>query len=175
APGVIGGIALVLALFAMHMLPVNFAGVVLILLAMILFVMEAKFPTHGILGVGGAIAMVLGALMLVHSPITPGGVHPGIALAVTIPVALIVIFLMRLVLRSFRWKRTTGADELLGAVGEIIEPVALAGANGMVLIHGELWRAAAGEPIPKGARVRVSRVQGLTLFVEPVPVGSASR
>ncbi|HEV2615639.1 MAG TPA: nodulation protein NfeD [Candidatus Acidoferrales bacterium] len=174
-PGVIGGIALVLALFAMHMLPVNFTGVVLILLAMILFVMEAKFPTHGILGVGGAIAMVLGALMLVHSRITTGGVHPGIALAVTIPVAIIVIFLMRLVLRSFRWKRTTGADELLGAVGEIIEPVKLAGANGMVLIHGELWRAAAGEPIPKGVRVRVSRVQGLTLFVEPVPIASASR
>src|SRR6185437_2840322 len=87
APGVIGGIALVLALFAMHMLPGNFAGLVLILLAMVMVVMEAKFPTHGILGVGGAIAMLLGALMLVHSPITSGGVHPGIALAVTVPVA----------------------------------------------------------------------------------------
>ena len=175
APGVIGGIALVLALFAMHMLPVNFAGLVLILLAMVMFVMEAKFPTHGILGVGGGIAMVLGALMLVHSPITSGGVHPGIALAVTVPVALIVIFLMRLVLRSFRWKRTTGTDELLGAVGEMMEPVALAGAKGMVLVHGELWRAAAGEPIAKGTQVRVNRVQGLTLTVEPVRAVTASR
>ncbi|MGH9709791.1 MAG: NfeD family protein, partial [Candidatus Acidiferrales bacterium] len=175
APGVIGGIALVMALFAMHMLPVNFAGLVLILLAIVMFVLEAKFPTHGILGVGGAIAMLLGALMLVHSPITSGGVHPGIALAVTIPVALIVIFLMRLVLRSFRWKRTTGADELLGAVGEMMEPVALAGANGMVLIHGELWRAAASEPILKGTQVRVNRVKGLTLFVEPTRMTTASR
>lgn len=175
APGVIGGIALVLALFAMHMLPVNFAGLVLILLAMIMFILEAKFPTHGILGVGGAIAMVLGALMLVHSPITSGGVHPDIALAVTIPVALIVIFLTRLVLRSFRWKRTTGADELLGAIGEMMEPVPSAGANGMVLVHGELWRAAASEPISKGAQVRVNRVQGLTLTVEPVRAAIPSR
>lgn len=175
APGVIGGIALVLALFAMHMLPVNFAGLVLILLAMIMFVMEAKFPTHGILGVGGAIAMLLGALMLVHSPITSGGVHPGIALAVTVPVALIVIFLMRLVLRSFAWKRTTGTDELLGAVGEMMEPVTLVGTKGMVLVHGELWRAAASEPIAKGTQVRVNHVQGLTLTVEPVPAVTASR
>ena len=175
APGVIGGIALVLALFAMHMLPVNFAGIVLILLAMIMFVLEAKFPTHGILGVGGAIAMVLGALMLVHSPITSGGVHPGIALAVTVPVALIVTFLMRLVLRSFAWKRTTGTDELLGAVGEMMEPVPSAGAKGMVMVHGELWRAAASEPIAKGTQVRVNRVQGLTLTVEPMRAATASR
>src|SRR5690348_15175504 len=88
APGVIGGISLILALFAMHLLPVNFAGLILIVLALVLFVLEAKYPTHGVLGVGGAISMLLGALMLIHSPITGGGVHPGVALAVTIPVAL---------------------------------------------------------------------------------------
>ncbi|MHB8755816.1 MAG: NfeD family protein [Candidatus Acidiferrales bacterium] len=174
APGVIGGISLVLALFAMHMLPVNFAGLVLILLAMVLFVLEAKFPTHGVLGVGGAIAMLLGALMLVHSPITTGGVHPGIAFAVTLPVALIVIFLMRLVLRSRTWKRATGVDELLGEVGEMMEPVEAMGTKGMVLIHGELWRAVANQPIPKGAHVRVDKVQGLTLIVEPVRSATVS-
>lgn len=177
APGVIGGIALVLALFAMHMLPVNFAGLLLILLALALFVLEAKFPTHGILGIGGAIAMLLGALMLIRSPITPGGVHLTTALAVTIPVALIVIFLMRLVLRSFRWKQSTGSEQLVGSEGELVEPVESIGAKGMVLIHGELWRAAAGESISKGTRVRVSRVDGLTLTVEPIraaaPVPSA--
>jgi membrane-bound serine protease (ClpP class) len=173
APGVIGGIALILALFAMHMLPVNFAGLLLILLALVLFVMEAKFPTHGILGVGGAIAMLFGALMLIRSPITPGGVHLSTALAVTIPVALIVIFLMRLVLRSFKWKRSTGTEQLLGSEGEVVEPVESAGADGMVLVHGELWRAAAGESISKGTRVRVSRVDGLTLTVEPIPVATA--
>jgi membrane-bound serine protease (ClpP class) len=168
APGVIGGIALVLALFAMHMLPVNLTGLVLIILALILFVMEAKFPTHGILGVGGVIAMVLGAVMLIHSPITGGGVHVSIALAVAIPVALIVIFLMRLVLRSFKWRQSTGAEQLVGAIGEVTEPVQSAGAKGMVRIHGELWRATAGEPIAKDAQVRVNKVEGLTLLVEPL-------
>ncbi|HEV2287724.1 MAG TPA: nodulation protein NfeD [Candidatus Acidoferrales bacterium] len=171
APGVIGGIALVLALFAMHMLPVNFAGLLLIILAIVLFVLEAKYPTHGILGVGGAISMLLGALMLVHSPITGGGVRPAIALAVTIPVALIIIFLMRLVLRSLRWKQASGAEQLVGAVGEITEPVESAGVSGMVMIHGELWRAASSEAIAKGTQVRVNKVQGLTLLVEPVRAG----
>ncbi len=173
APGVIGGIALLLALFAMHMLPVNFAGFLLIVLALILFVLEAKFPTHGILGIGGAIAMFLGALMLIRSPITSGGVHVSTALAVTIPVALIAIFLMRLVLRSFRWKPTTGIEQLVGSVGQMMEPVESAGAEGMVLVHGELWRAAAGESIAKGTRVRVSRIDGLTLTVEPLGAGVA--
>jgi membrane-bound serine protease (ClpP class) len=168
APGVIGGIALVLALFAMHMLPVNFAGLLLIILALILFVLEAKFPTHGVLGVGGAIAMLLGALMLIRSPITAGGVHVSTALAVTIPVALIVIFLMRLVLRSFKWKQAAGSEQLVGSEGQVMEPVESAGAKGMVLVHGELWRASAGESLPKGTRVRVSRVDGLTLTVAPL-------
>lgn len=171
APGVIGGIALVLALFAMHMLPVNFAGILLIIVALILFVLEAKFPTHGVLGVGGAIAMLLGALMLVRSPITHGGVHLSTALAVTVPVALIVIFLMRLVLRSFHWKQSTGAEQLVGSEGQLVEPVDSAGGKGMVLVHGELWRASAGKSIAKGARVRVCRVEGLTLTVEPIAAG----
>jgi membrane-bound serine protease (ClpP class) len=173
APGVIGGIAIVLALFAMHMLPVNFAGLLLIFLALILFVLEAKFPTHGVLGIGGAIAMLLGALMLIRSPITGGGVHLSTALAVTIPVALIVIFLMRLVLRSFKWKQATGSEQLVGSEGQMMEPVESAGAKGMVLIHGELWRASAGESIPKGTRVRVSHVDGLTLTVEPLRTNAA--
>ncbi len=173
APGVIGGIAIVLALFAMHMLPVNFAGLLLIIIALILFVLEAKFPTHGVLGVGGAISMLIGALMLIRSPITPGGVHLSTALAVTIPVALIVIFLMRLVLRSFHWKQSTGAEQLVGSEGQLVEPVGSAGGKGMVLVHGELWRASAGESIAKGARVRIRRVDGLTLTVEPLHTNTA--
>ena len=98
--------------------------------------------------------------------------RPAIALAVTIPVALIIIFLMRLVLRSLHWKQAAGAEQLVGAVGEITEPVESAGANGMVMVHGELWRAAAGEAIARGTQVRVNKVQGLTLFVEPVRAGT---
>jgi membrane-bound serine protease (ClpP class) len=165
APGVIGGISLVLALYAMHLLPVNLTGLVLILLALALFVLEAKFPTHGILGVGGVVAMVLGALMLVRSPLTGMGVSLGAALGVALPCALIVILLMRLVLRSMRWRQATGREALMGRIGEVTE--AVEGGRGMVRIQGELWRAAATEKIPLGARVRVKKVDGLTVQVEP--------
>lgn len=181
APGVIGGIALLLALYAMLSLPVSLVGLLLIVLALAFFVLEAKYPTHGVLGVGGAISMVLGALMLVRSPWTGQGVSLGAALGVTIPFAIIVIVLARFVLRSRRWKPATGKEELIGQEGEVTEPVppegdAGAGA-GMVRVHGELWRAAAptGQAIAKGVRVRVKKVSGLTLEVEPIgPPRSAS-
>jgi membrane-bound serine protease (ClpP class) len=169
APGVIGGIAILLALYAMNMLPVSITGFVLIALALALFVLEAKFPTHGILGVGGTIAMILGAIMLVQSPWTGMGVRPSTALAVTIPFAVIAIVLMRAVLRSRAWKQAAGSEELVGEEGEVTEPVGASPAVGMVRVHGELWRAAAsnGANIPKGARVRVKGIHGLTLEVEP--------
>jgi membrane-bound serine protease (ClpP class) len=166
APGVIGGIALLLALYAMHLLPVNLTGFLMILLALALFILEAKFPTHGILGVGGVAAMVLGALMLVRSPLTGMGVSLGASLGVTIPFAVIVILLMRLVLRSRAWKPATGSEELIGEVGEVRERVSPQ--DGMVFVHGELWRAHAASAIPEGARIRVRSVDGLTLHVEPV-------
>src|SRR6267142_1390875 len=98
APGVIGGISLVLALYAMHILPVAPAGIVLIVLALGLFILEAKYTSHGVLAIGGIVAMLLGALMLVRSPLTHAGVSLGVATGVTLPFALITIFLMRLVL-----------------------------------------------------------------------------
>jgi len=173
APGVIGGIAMVLALYAMHLLPINFAGVLLIALAMALFILEAKFPTHGVLGVGGVVSMVLGALFLIRSPLTGMGVSLWTALAVVIPFGIIVIILMRLVLRSRTWKVSTGKEELIGEVGEVRETLGSSqnpDSMGSVFVHGELWRAAArpGETIPEGARVRVKKIKGLTLEVEPL-------
>jgi membrane-bound serine protease (ClpP class) len=166
APGVIGGICAVLALYAMHLLPVNFAGVVLILLAFALFIMEAKFASHGVLLIGGIVSMFLGAIFLIRSPLTPGGVSMGVALGVTLPVALLTVFLMRLVLKSRRWKTATGKEEMLGAEGVVTTPLPAQG-EGMIRVHGELWRAAASSPVPEGALVRVTRVDGLKLFVEP--------
>jgi membrane-bound serine protease (ClpP class) len=170
APGVLGGIALLLALFAMHLLPVNFAGMALIAFALVLFVLEAKFPTHGVLGVGGLVSMTLGALMLIRSPLTGKGVSLITALSVAIPFAIIIVFLMRLVLRSHVWKPATGKEELIGEEGQVTEPIGSAASSGMVFVHGELWRAAAvnGQAIPKGSRIRVRKVVGLTLEVEPV-------
>jgi len=174
APGVIGGIALVLSRFAMHLLPVSLAGLLLIAVSFALFILEAKFPTHGVLGVGGVVAMVLGAVFLVKSPLTGMGVSLFTAICVAIPFAVIVIFLMRLVLKSRRWKPATGKEELIGEVGEVRQEVRDAAGEpesfGSVFVHGELWRAAAraGEAIPVGARVRVRKVNGLTLEVEPI-------
>jgi membrane-bound serine protease (ClpP class) len=164
APGVIGAIALVLALYAMHLLPVNFAGLVLILLGIALFILEAKFTSHGVLGVGGVVAMVLGAVMLIRSPLTGMGVSLGAALGVTLPFAFMVILLMRLVLRSRKWRQSVGVEGLVGELGEVREAI---DGRGMVFVHGELWRATALEKIPEGARVRVVKIEGLTLHVEP--------
>jgi membrane-bound serine protease (ClpP class) len=170
-PGVIGGISLVLALFAMHILPVAPAGIVLILLALGLFILEAKYTSHGVLAVGGIVAMFLGALMLVRSPLTHAGVSLGVALGVTLPFALITIVLMRLVLRSRSWKFSTGREQLLGATAEVTAPLEqLADSDifqGMVRLHGELWRAVAHEAIPAGAAVRVTGMEGLTVHVVP--------
>ena len=167
APGVVGGISLVLALYAMHILPVNIAGVFLILLALALFILEAKFTSHGVLLAGGIISMLLGAMFLIRSPLTAGGVSLGMAIAVTLPFAALTVFLMRLVLRSRKWKSATGREEMLSEQGIVVSPI-LSGAEGMIRIHGELWRAVSTQPVPEGKPVRVLKIEGLKLYVEPV-------
>ncbi len=172
APGVVGGICMVLALYAMQILPVNFTGVLLIVLALALFILEAKFTSHGVLLIGGIVSMLLGAAFLIRSPLTPGGVSFGVALAATLPFAFITVFLMRLVLKSRKWKTATGKEELLGEEG-VVTIALSAGVEGMIRIHGELWRAASEENIQVGAKVRVVRVDGLKLEVEPLAPGTS--
>jgi membrane-bound serine protease (ClpP class) len=171
APGVVGGICMLLALYAMQILPINIAGVLLIFLGLALFILEAKFTSHGVLLLGGIVSMLLGAMFLVRSPLTPAGVSFGVALAAVVPFALLSVFLMRLVLKSRGWKTATGKEELLGEEGVVTAE--LVGREGMVRIHGELWRASAKENVPVGAKVRVLRVDGLTLEVEPLPQGTS--
>jgi len=167
APGVIGGICLVLALYAMHFLPVNLAGVFLILLALAFFILEAKYTSHGVLVAGGIVSMLLGAMFLIRSPLTGFGVSFFVSLAVTLPFAVIAVFLMRLVLKSRRWKPATGKEELLGEQGTVIEALA-ENAEGLIRIHGELWRAASAEAIAPGRTVKVVSVDGLKLYVQPL-------
>ncbi|MGD0907772.1 MAG: nodulation protein NfeD [Candidatus Acidiferrales bacterium] len=172
APGVIGGISLVLALYAMHILPVEPAGVVFIFLALGLFILEAKYTSHGVLALGGIISMLLGALMLVRSPLTHAGVSLGVAAGVTLPFAFITVMLMRLVFSSRGWKPSTGREQLVGAQAEVTQALTRQeeseGFQGMVRLHGELWRAVAKDAIHAGAQVRVTRIVGLTLHVVPV-------
>jgi membrane-bound serine protease (ClpP class) len=167
APGVVGGICLVLALYAMQLLPVNIAGVFLIFLAIGLFILEAKYTSHGVLAAGGIVAMLLGAMFLIRSPLTAGGVSLGIAVAATVPFAVLTVLLMRLVLRSRQWKSATGREELIGSQGIVVSPIA-GGVEGMIRIHGELWRAISQEAVAEGKPVRVLKMEGLKLYVEPV-------
>lgn len=169
APGVIGGICLILALYAMNFLPINLAGLFLILLALAFFILEAKVPSHGVLALGGVVSMFLGAIFLIRSPLTPGGVSAGVALAGTVPFAILAVVLMRLVLRSRKWKSATGKEELIGSQGVAMAQLA-AGAEGMVRVHGELWRAESSRPVQEGETVRILRVEGLKLYVEPAEV-----
>jgi membrane-bound serine protease (ClpP class) len=169
APGVIGGISLVLALYAMHILPVAPAGVVLVFLALGLFILEAKYTSHGVLALGGIVAMLLGALMLVQSPLTHAGVSLGVAAGATLPFALITVMLMRLVLQSRSWKPSLGREQFVGSIAEVTDPLVLSADGeifqGMVRLNGALWRAVCTEAVPRGAHVRVTSFEGLTLRV----------
>jgi membrane-bound serine protease (ClpP class) len=169
APGVIGGICLLLALYALNFLPVNLAGLFLIALAMAFFILEAKMPSHGVLAVGGVVSMFLGAIFLIRSPLTPGGVSIKVALAATLPFAVLVVFLMRLVLRSRKWKSSTGKEELIGSQGIVVK-LLQSGAEGMIRVHGELWRAESSQPVQEGKPVKIVRVEGLKLYVESADV-----
>ena len=169
APGVIGGICFILALYALNFLPVNLAGLFLIALALAFFMLEAKMPSHGVLAAGGVVSMFLGAIFLIRSPLTPGGVSVSVALAATLPFAVLAVFLMRLVLRSRTWKAATGREELTGSRGVVVR-LLQSGAEGLIRVHGELWRAESAQPVEEGKPVRVLRVEGLKLYVEPVDV-----
>jgi len=129
------------------------------------------YTSHGILGIGGALAMMLGAIMLIRSPLTGAGVSPGVALGATVPFAVLTIVLMRLVLRSRGWKQAAGPEQLVGATAEVIEALVTPDAGGAfagtVRTQGALWRAVAPQTIPAGAQVRVVGVAGLTLHVIP--------
>ena len=162
-PGVVGLIAIVLAVFALNLLPTRFAAFALILVAFALFAAEAKFTSYGILGIGGVICMVLGALMLVDGPIPELRVHLATALAVSVPIGLIAILLMSLVLKANRNRVATGVEAMVGEIGVARTAV---GADGKVFVHGELWNATAPAAIAAGSRVRVRSVNGLRLFVE---------
>jgi membrane-bound serine protease (ClpP class) len=165
APAVVGVIAILLALFALNLMPVRFASLALLAAAFVLFALEAKFATHGVLGAGGIVCMVIGGLFLVDGPIPQMRVNIVTALAASIPIGLIAIFLMTLVLRARRSRVATGSEGMIGQIGVARTPV---GPDGKVFVHGELWNAMAKSEIAEGSRVRVASVSGLHLMVEPV-------
>ncbi|HXA20103.1 MAG TPA: nodulation protein NfeD [Thermoanaerobaculia bacterium] len=163
-PGVVGVISIVLALFALNFLPTRFASLALLLVAFALFALEAKFSSHGVLAAGGIVCMVIGALFLVDGPIPQMRVNIITAVAVSVPIGIIAVFLTTLVLRARRGRVSTGSEGMIGEIGIARTPLGL---EGKVFVHGELWNAVSATAIAEGARVRVAGVNGLHLVVEP--------
>lgn len=163
-PGVAGAVLVLLGLSSLAVLPISWIGVALLILALVLFALEAKFASHGILGAGGAISMMLGALLLVNGP-PELRIHLSTALAVTIPFALITVFLVSLAIRARAAKVITGVEGMLDQTGVARTPLE---PSGMVFVRGELWNAISTPAAPEGSSVRVIAVDGLTLRVEPV-------
>jgi membrane-bound serine protease (ClpP class) len=164
-PGTVGVVFILLAVFALNLLPTRFAALGLILGAFALFAAEAKFATHGVLTVGGIVLLTLGGLLLVDSPIPEMRVHLITALAVSIPFGVVTAFLMTIALKARRNKVVTGVQGLVGETG--VAQTALS-PQGKVFVHGELWDAVSSSALPAGQMVVVRRVDGLTLEVDPL-------
>jgi membrane-bound serine protease (ClpP class) len=167
-PGTVGVVFLLLAAFALNLLPVRFAAIAMILGAFVLFALEAKFASHGVLTIGGIALLTLGALMLVDGPIPEMRVRLWTALTVSIPLGLITAFLMSIALRARQNKVVTGAQGMIGEVGITQTPLS---PSGKVFVHGEVWDATSSSPVDAGQSVVVRQVEGLRLRVDPAAVG----
>ena len=170
APGVIGGLCLLLAFFAFQILPVNMAGLLLVIFGIAMLVLELKVPSFGVLGVGGAVSLILGSVMM--TDVVPGvRVGLDVILPAAIGFALVFLFLGRLALRAQLRPPVTGAQALVGQLARVRTPL-LPSEPGLVDMRGEIWRAISLVPVPPGHPVRVARVEGLTLTVEPAELTS---
>jgi membrane-bound serine protease (ClpP class) len=165
-PGVVGVIAGLLAALSLFNLPINIAGVLLILLAILLFIVDLKAVTHGVLTTGGIVAMTLGGLLLIDTGFLSEAVNIPLLLFTVLVIAGIFIFILRKVIAARRLPYAAGEESMIGTVGTVREPL---DPSGMVFVGGALWRAtSAAGPVPAGTRVRVLKVDGLRLEVEPV-------
>jgi membrane-bound serine protease (ClpP class) len=164
-PGTVGVVFILLAAFALNLLPTRFAALGLILGAFALFAAEAKFATHGVLTIGGITLLTLGGLLLVDSPIPELRVHLLTALAASIPLGLITAFLMTMAVKARRNKVVTGVEGLVGETGIAQTPLS---PGGKIFVHGEIWDAVSSSDVLVGQSVVVRRVDGLALKVEPL-------
>jgi membrane-bound serine protease (ClpP class) len=164
APGVVGAVSLLLAFFSLQLLPVNYAGLLLILLGMVLLILEIKVTSYGLLTIGGAASLIFGSMILVDSSAPELQLNLRIILPVVGGIVAVAALLVRLAVSARRLHPTTGEEGMIGAAGVTLTPVA-PGSPGRITTHGESWQAVADEAIPAGAPVRVVAVNGLTLSV----------
>ena len=167
-PGIVGVICLILAFYSLHTLPINYAGLALILFGLLLFILEIKIASHGVLAIGGIISLLLGSMMLIRTGSGDvGRISWTVIISSTVVTALFFFFVIGMGLRAQRLKPTTGMNALVGELGtanELLKP------SGMVLVHGELWQAESmSGDIGKGEKIRVKDMEGFKLFVEKVP------
>ena len=165
-PGTLGTILVLLAIFALNLLPVRYTSVMLLAAAFVLLILEAKFATHGVLAAAGILSLVIGALTLVDAPIPELRVHLATALSTGLAFGLITVFLLRLALKARRSKSRMGGDAMIGLIAVVTQPLA---PSGQVMVNGELWQAESATPAAPGEHVRVRGLRDLTLLVERVP------
>lgn len=161
-PGVIGSICLLLALFALQLMPISYVGLALIALGIIMMVSEAVLPSFGALGLGGLAAFIIGSIMLIDTDVAGYGISWMLIAPVAATTALFSFVVVGLALRARKRPVVTGAEELIGSEGEMLDD------EGWARVHGELWRVRSQIPITPGKRVRVTARQGLVLEVEPI-------
>lgn len=164
-PGALGTLFVLLAVFGLNLLPIRYTAVLLLIAAIVLIVLEAKFGGHGVLAVAGILCLTFGSLTLVAAPVPELGISPWVALAVGAGFGGITVFLVRLAVRARRRKARLGAEALIGSPASAMEPLA---PEGHVLVEGEIWRAVSTEPVLKGARLRVTGHEQYLLRVVPV-------
>ncbi len=162
-PGVVGGIAILLAFFALQLLPVNLTGLALIVLSIIMFLLEIKVPSGGLLTVGGIASMLIGSIMLVDSPLPFMRVSLSVIIPAVIFTALFFLFAVGMGIRAQKRKVTTGEKGIVGELGDARTEI---GDNGSVFVHGEYWNARSDELIPADSRIQVIAVEGMTLKVK---------
>ena len=171
-PGALGTLMVLLAIFGLNLLPIRYTAVLLLVAALVLMVLEAKFGGHGALAIAGVVCLAFGTLTLVAAPVPEMSVSPFVAVAVSVGFGGITVFLVRLAVRARRMKARLGADALIGKLAAAMEPLA---PEGHVLVDGEIWLATATQPIPAGARLRVVGHQDYVLQVELLEPSSATR
>lgn len=164
-PGIIGSICLLLALFALQLMPISYAGLTLIILGIALMVSEAVMPSFGALGLGGLAAFIIGSIMLIDTDIPGYGISWALIAPVAVTTAAVSFAAVGMALRARKRPVVTGAEQLIGAEGEILE---ITGGDHWARVHGELWRVHSHEPIKPGIRVKVMARQNLLLEVEPI-------
>jgi len=171
-PGALGSLMVLLAVFALNLLPIRYTAVMLLVAAVVLLVLEAKFGGHGALAIAGIVCLTLGTLTLVAAPIPELAVNPWVALAVSAGFGAITVFLVRLAVRARRMKTRLGADALVGSRASAMEPL---NPEGHVLVEGEIWRAIADGAVPAGTALRVVGHENYLLHVttaEPPRAGA---